>query len=86
MCNLTIQGSCADCMMRAIAEIRRRRPGILVAMIYDELLAEVPEDRADETVVVIRECMTAAFSKTFPGAPLLGIVEVRVGKSWAEVH
>ena len=86
MCNLPIQGSCADCMMRAIAEIHRRRPGILVAMIHDELLAEVPEDRADEAVVLLRECMTAAFAETFPGAPLLGIVDVKVGRSWAEVH
>jgi DNA polymerase I len=86
MCNLPVQGICADCMMRAIAEIHRRRPGILVAMIHDELLAEVPEDRAHEGVVVLRDCMTAAFAETFPGAPLLGIVDVKVGRSWAEVH
>jgi DNA polymerase I-like protein with 3'-5' exonuclease and polymerase domains len=55
-------------------------------MIHDELLAEVPEDRADEAVVVLLECMTAAFSETFPGTPLLGIVDVKVGRSWAEVH
>jgi DNA polymerase I len=86
ICNLPVQGICADCMMRAIAEIYRRSPGILVAMIHDELLAEVPEDRADEAVVVLRECMTDAFAATFPGAPLLGIVGVKVGRSWADVH
>ncbi len=86
MCNLPVQGICADCMMRAIAEVHRRRPGILGAMMHDELLAEVPEDRADEAVVVLRECMTAAFAETFPNAPLRGIVDVNVGRSWAEVH
>ena len=86
MCNLPVQGICADCMMRAIAEIHRRSPGILVAIIHDELLAEVLEDRADEAVVVLRECMTDAFAETFPGAPLPGIVDVKLGRSWAEVH
>jgi DNA polymerase I-like protein with 3'-5' exonuclease and polymerase domains len=77
MCNLPVQGICADCMMWAIAEIHRRSPGILVAMIHDELLAEVPEDSANESVVLLRECMTAAFAETFPGAPLLGIVDCK---------
>jgi hypothetical protein len=30
--------------------------------------------------------MTEAFIETFPGAPLLRIVDVKVGRSWAEVH
>ena len=86
MCNLPVQGICADCIMRAIVEIHRRRPGMLVAMIHDELVAEVPEDRADDTAAVLRECMTAAFAETFLGAPLRGIVDAKVGRSWAEVH
>jgi DNA polymerase I-like protein with 3'-5' exonuclease and polymerase domains len=58
----------------------------LVAQIHDELLVEVPEDMAAQTSAVMVECMTEAFIETFPGAPLLGIADVKVGKSWAEVH
>lgn len=85
-CNLPIQGRCSDAMMRAIAYVHAERPGILVAMVHDELLAEVPETDADGTVETLKSCLHRAFIETFPGAPTLGLVDAHVGRSWAEVH
>ena len=40
MCNLPVQGSCADCMMRAIYKTHTRITGILMSMVHGELLVE----------------------------------------------
>src|SRR5512147_528049 len=39
---LPVQGICADCMMWAIADVHAELGGALVAMVHDELIAEVP--------------------------------------------
>jgi len=44
-CNLPVQGSCADVMMRAVAGVHRRlcadgHDAVMVAMIHDELILE----------------------------------------------
>jgi DNA polymerase-1 len=85
MCNLPVQGICADCMMRAIALVHAEVPGVLVAMVHDELLAEVPEDDADAAAATLKSCLHHAFVDTFPGAPTLGLVDGHVGASWAEL-
>ena len=85
-CNAPIQGACADCTMRAIIAVHQRMPGVLVAQIHDELLAEVPEDKAEEAVVVLKEAMVEAFTATFPGAPTRDLVDAKIGRNWAEVH
>ena len=85
MCNLPVQGICADCMMRAIAMVHVELPGVLVAMVHDELLAEVPEADAAATVDTLRTCLHRAFVETFPGAPTLGLVDAHVGGTWADL-
>jgi DNA polymerase I-like protein with 3'-5' exonuclease and polymerase domains len=72
--------------MRAIAYVHAERPGVLVAMVHDELLAEVPEGEAGATVDILKSCPTRAFEETFPGAPIGGLVDAHVGHSWADVH
>jgi DNA polymerase I len=84
-CNAPIQGACADCTIRAVVAVHRRMPGILVAQIHDELLAEVPEAKAEEAVVVLKEAMVEAFTATFPGAPTRGLVDVKIGRNWADL-
>jgi DNA polymerase-1 len=86
MCNLPVQGACADCMMRAIALVHAELPGVLVAMVHDELLAEVPGEDADAAVETLKTCLHRAFVETFPGAPTLGLIDAHVGRNWAEVH
>src|SRR5512132_3075859 len=69
MCNLPVQGICADCMMLAIAYAHAELGGVLVAMVHDELLAEVPEANAATVAEKLKECLHRAFVETFPGAP-----------------
>jgi DNA polymerase I-like protein with 3'-5' exonuclease and polymerase domains len=64
----------------------RFRSGGLVAMVHDELLAEVPEADAERIAETLKTCLHRAFVETFPGAPTRGLVDAHVGAHWAEVH
>jgi DNA polymerase-1 len=52
--------------------------------VHDELVLEVPEDRADEAAGQLRRFMEVAFAEVFPKAPLNGLVELGRGRTWAE--
>jgi DNA polymerase I len=92
-CNLPIQGLCADISMLALAYadallFEKGIEGGLTAWLHDELVAEVREDQADDAVRYVVQAMTNAFAEQLPGAPLganqLPLIDVHVGKSWAE--
>ena len=89
-CNLPIQGACADASMRALAAIdallfKHGIAGGPVLWLHDEIVIEVPEADAAQAAELLERAMVAGFAKTFPGAPLNGLVEVRVGADWASV-
>jgi DNA polymerase-1 len=86
-CNAPVQGACADILLRAIYLIDRMLteagiPGGLVLAVHDELVLEVPEDRAAEAARLLQAAMVQAFSEYFPAAPTEGLVDVHVGKKW----
>ena len=84
-CNFPVQGICADAMMRAIALVHAELPDVLVAMVHDELLAEVPEAETERTADTLKSCLHRAFVETFPGAPTLGLVDAHAGATWADL-
>ena len=89
-CNLPIQGACADAAMLALAAIDRMLfeegiEGGPVAWVHDEILIEVAKADAERACRPLVKAMTDAFAETFPGAPLNGLVEAKVGTSWAEM-
>ena len=59
--------------------------GGLVAMVHDELIAEVAENGAEAAAETLRACLHRAFVETFPGAPTVGLVDAHLGASWAEL-
>jgi DNA polymerase I-like protein with 3'-5' exonuclease and polymerase domains len=86
-CNLPVQGLGADAMLRAIPLVHDRLRGLdadLVASVHDELLIEAAEGCVDSVAGILREAMTEAFAATFPGAPLDGVVEIGIGRTWKE--
>ena len=89
-CNLPIQGACADASMLALAYVDDRLydagiEGGSVAWLHDEIVVEVARaDHAERAAAILKQAMVDGFAETFPGAPLEGLVEPHVRKSWAE--
>jgi DNA polymerase family A len=84
-----IQGICADIAMTAIADLDRRLcdqniDGRLVGWIHDELIVEAREADADRIKALLKDAMERAFIDIFPAATLNKLVEVKVGRTWAE--
>jgi DNA polymerase-1 len=89
-CNYPIQGSCADCSMRALETIDRMlfEEGISggpTLWLHDEILLEVLEADAPKAKELLEKAMVEAFAAIFPGAPLGGLVEAKIGDTWADV-
>lgn len=78
--NSVIQGSAADLIKIAMANVYRRMqkeatPAKLLLQVHDELVFECPADLADETATMAREEMTGAMELKVP---------LRVDAGWAE--
>jgi len=78
--NMPIQGTAADIIKLAMIELGARLKPFgarLLLQVHDELLIEVPEDRADEVAALVREVMEGAASLSVPLS-----VEVGTGPNW----
>ena len=86
--NLPIQGAAAEITLRAITRLTPLlcEDCYLVNVIHDEILIEVIESRAKEFANKAKETMEAAFLDIFPEAKpyLKGLVEAKIGRTWAE--
>ncbi len=76
--------------MRALAAIdallfKHGVDGGPVLWLHDEIVLEVAESDAERAAELLEHAMVAGFAKTFPGAPLNGLVTVRVGGDWAAI-
>ncbi|MEW6456536.1 MAG: DNA polymerase I [Acidobacteriota bacterium] len=83
--NTPIQGSAADLMKKAMVDVFREieknnLKSKIIIQIHDELILEAPENEIDEIKSILKEKM----EKVYPlEVPL--IVDLKVGKNWAEV-
>jgi hypothetical protein len=55
-----------------------------VAWLHDEIVLEVPEEYDEEAARLLKREMVKAFEYIFRGAPVNGLVEPHIGKTWAE--
>jgi DNA polymerase-1 len=88
-CNAPIQGACADASMLALLKVdaalcEAKIIGGPVLFVHDEIVLEVPKDRAEEARRILEASMTDAFAEVFPTAPLNGVVSTGIGDSWGE--
>ncbi len=88
--NAPIQGTAADIIRRAMIRVpdalaAKRLPARMLLQVHDELLFEVPENAADETIVVVKQIMEHA---SLPAVKLTVplVVEAGTGKNWAAAH
>jgi DNA polymerase-1 len=81
--NLPIQGTAADIMKRAMIDVHealRLHPDArMILTVHDELLFEVPRDRADEYAAIVRDRMQSAAALNVPLT-----VDVGIGENWKD--
>ena len=81
--NMPIQGSAADIMKRAMIDVHAALASYpearMILTVHDELLFEVPEDRAEAIAAVVRERMQGATPLLVPLT-----VDVGIGANWRE--
>src|SRR4029077_8899876 len=81
--NMPIQGSAADIMKRAMVETHTALLGHpdarMILTVHDELLFEVPEQRADEFAAIVKAGMQGAVTLNVPLT-----VDVGIGANWKD--
>ncbi len=88
--NAPIQGSAADIIRRAMIRVpdamaQAKLSGRMLLQVHDELLFEVPEAEAEDTIATVRKTMeSAALPAVALATPL--VVDAGQGASWAEAH
>ncbi|WP_265447155.1 bifunctional 3'-5' exonuclease/DNA polymerase [Acetivibrio straminisolvens] len=84
--NTPIQGTAADILKLACGRIISGLPERLwlkpILQIHDELVFELPEDKVDEAVVFIKECME---TQPFPESDVPIVAEASVGRNFGEM-
>jgi DNA polymerase-1 len=87
--NFPVQGSAAEIMLLAFVNTHRALAGSnakLIATVHDELVIECPTSMVAETKERVVNAMTAAFTRLFPEAPVVGLVDAASGPSWGELE
>lgn len=87
--NSPVQGSAADALKIATYRFLnkwgwRDVNSIIVNMIHDEILLEVPDELKDAAIQILKEVMIEVAEEMHEGIP--AEVEVGFGKTWAEAH
>ncbi|MGB0497028.1 MAG: DNA polymerase I [Rubricella sp.] len=88
--NAPIQGSAADIIRRAMIRIppaleAAKNPARMLLQVHDELIFEVREEAAEDTIGLVREVMEKAAEPALKlDVPL--VVDGGKGHSWAEAH
>ena len=55
-----------------------------VAWLHDEIVLEVRAAQAERAAEILKQSMIDGFVETFPGAPLNGLIDLRIGMNWGE--
>ncbi len=90
-CNHPIQGSAGEILLASLARLPEYLTGLdarLYNHIHDEIILGAADGDKDNVALALKSAMVAGFLDIFPEGErmLLGLVEVKTGDSWADVH
>lgn len=89
--NAPIQGSAADVTKLALANLHLAHKKDsdnfpVVGVVHDEIILEVPTKEVKPKSKLLVACMESAFESLVPQVSRRGLVDVSVGKNWADKH
>lgn len=79
--NAPLQGTAADIIKKAMVMLPEEIKQYMILQVHDELLFELPEDRAAEYMPKIKKIMENAIQLSVPI-----VVDIGFGKSWENAH
>ena len=86
--NYPVQGSAADVMYAALAELWGATSGLEwfrpLVVVHDEIVVEVPEDRVEDAKRILETAMVAGYLDVFPEETTRDLVEAKSGRTWKE--
>lgn len=85
--NYPIQGSAAEVIYAVLGKLPQLLSGPdarIIHCIHDEIILEVAERDASLAKEALEQAMIQGFQQIFPEAPTTGLVEAKVGKTWAD--
>jgi DNA polymerase-1 len=85
--NAMIQGAAAELFKMWAVTVRARGAAInakIVLCLHDELLVQVPADRANEAAALVSDCLTETTRRWAPGDKVRFVAEIATARSWAE--
>lgn len=87
--NTPVQGTAAEVLFAALAHLddllqRAEIDAVPVLTVHDEILLEASEADADVAAKILEKAMVLGMLDLFPDAATNGLVEVKIGRNWAE--
>jgi len=85
--NTPIQGSAAEMLLYSLVRLPEALHGLdafIINATHDEIVLEVGDADVPRAKDVLEECMVQGMLDVFPDASTVGLVEARVGRSWAD--
>jgi DNA polymerase I len=89
--NHPVQGSSAEVMQIALTRLDhalREEPIQIIATVHDEAVLLIPDDLASVKRIgaIAQREMVCAFLEVFPDAPILNLVDPKVGPTWGDLQ
>ena len=84
--NFPVQGGAAEIMLASVKYLMdglSNMDAVPVAVIHDEIIVETIPELANNVKMIVEQSMLAGFRAVLPNAPVNGLVEAKVAKSWA---
>lgn len=87
--NTPVQGTAAEIVLLSIINVDKLIRKLyletkLINVVHDELILEAPIDEVEQASEVLQVGMEQAFLRMFPDTTTRGLVDVGVGKTWAD--
>ena len=83
--NTPVQGTSADITKKALGLLPQRLVDTgarIIGTVHDEIILQVPEEKANDAAVILRETMIEAGKAFLSRVPVE--VDVTIGETWAE--
>jgi DNA polymerase I-like protein with 3'-5' exonuclease and polymerase domains len=84
--NHPIQGTAAEIILLALCNFykNKEKDSLLIACVHDEILVEVPEEKAESSKAILVNSMVDAYKTIMKSEVITNLVSVNIGDNWGD--